>query len=110
MSQKLTTSPSDHFDPALYPQLEEELRKMHKLTDGMPAFFMLEMLLSFAKDGIIPTEWAQANPEVAEAISSGTVSLKETQTLFDSSKSTPVFRNELETYIANSFRVSTVTF
>ena len=97
--QKYLVMPSDHFDAANFPGIDENLDLIISELKDKPQDFKIEMLLSFLKGHSIKTAYADTNPQLAELISSKTLSFKNLEALFESSENNSVFRKELELYV-----------
>jgi hypothetical protein len=103
--QKFLIRPTDHFDAATFPFLEENISFAKGKLDIMPSVHRTEMLVSFLKDHCIKSEWVADNPELAELISSKVLPLTDFEALFESGKDNTAFVSELEAYIKEQFAV-----
>jgi hypothetical protein len=106
--QKFLIRPTDHFDAATYPFLEEKISFAKKELEAMPAAHRTEMLVSFLKEHRIKSEWVANNPELAKLINSKVLPLTDFEALFESGKENTAFVKELEAYIKEQFAVAPV--
>jgi len=93
----------DHFDPERYPALISELVSVDIRMSALPLYHRAEMLLSFLNRKTIQSEHQKENPGLATLISSDTLPLENTFSLFAASGGNRMFRSELEEYIRERF-------
>lgn len=93
----------DQFVPYDFPQIEADLDVLVTSMAKLPSLENKEMLLSFVKDHSMRTEWVNANPVLAEMISTNTLPVKNLEALFASCRRNPPFRTQLEEYITQRF-------
>src|SRR5690349_19409274 len=97
--QQFLIKEADHFDPSVFPQLEDSLQQTLAQLDGEPAGPSTAMILSFVKDRTRNAQQAEAHPRLANLIRSKTLSLKVMEQLFESSRQNPAYQKDLEEYI-----------
>lgn len=104
MFQRLVIKNASQFIPSDFPQLEESLREvvaqLARKWEGPKA----DMILSFVKDHSLPSQEVDEYPELAKLISTGSLPLYVMESLFESSRQHPLFREQLEHYIQEYFR------
>ena len=100
---------TDHFDPYNFPKLTEDLDTINVAMVAKPAAFNTDMLLSFLKDNSIRTEWTNANPQLAEMISSKSLPVEDLGAMFECCSKNPSFRKQLEEYIRSSFKTPSLS-
>jgi hypothetical protein len=100
---KYLIAASDQFDPLNYYKIEEEIDSINEKTSAFPEKFKPEMIVSFLKDHSMENNWASANSQLAEAITSGTLFSGDIESLFDSCRNNPGFRKGLENYLFERF-------
>ena len=103
--QRFLIGNTDHFAPTYFPCLEENISIAKRELDTMPYAYRTEILVSFLKDHCIESEWVEANPGLAEMISSKVLPLADFEALFESGKDNAAFIRELEEYIIEQFAV-----
>ena len=103
--QKYLVKGEDHFDPERYPALVSELVSVDIRMAALPVYHRAEMLLSFLNQKTILSDHEKDNPGLATLISSETLPLENTFSLFAASGTNRMFRNELEAYIRERFAI-----
>ncbi|HEY1116038.1 MAG TPA: hypothetical protein VGE66_20890 [Chitinophagaceae bacterium] len=104
---KYLVKEADHFDPFYFPALMDDLDVIITSMAKSPGTRSSVMLVSFVKDNSLEAEWVQANPVLAELITSRSMPVSNLEALFASSQNNPVFRRQLEDYILDRFRSAT---
>lgn len=99
---------SDHFHAHNFPQIESDMDAINKAISKASPEFNKEMLLSFLKDHSMRTENIEANPVLAEMISSKSLPISNLEALFESCKTNIVFRKQLEEFVTSDFQSSSV--
>lgn len=94
---------ADRFDPNNYSSIYEEIRMINEKTDTFPLYFKVEMIISFLKDHSLQSNWIEANPELTQLVTSQTLFTGSIESLFDSCRNNPGFRQDLETYLRGKF-------
>jgi hypothetical protein len=94
---------TDQFDPINFPSIVDEVQLIDEGTVSLPPFFKTEILISFLKDGSLEDSWTKANPELTDLVTSGSLLKGNIESLFESCRSNPVFRQEFETYLKKEF-------
>ena len=105
---KYLVKDTDQFDPAYFPAIAEDMDAIVASMAGLPGSRNSAMLVSFAKDHCIESEWVKANPILAEMISSKSLPVSNLEALFASSGNNASFRLQLEEYILNRFEAPAV--
>ena len=98
--KKYLIKETDQFNPDDFPRLTEDLEIIGIAMASVPSAYNKEMLISFLKDHKIQNDWVNANPRLAEMISSKSLPVKNLEELFDSCSHNPTFRKGLEEYIS----------
>lgn len=94
---------TDKFDPDYFSSINEEVASVNTLVEFMPSFFKPEILVSFLKDHSLQNDWLKANPELVSLVTSGSLFTGNIEALFESSRSNPGFRQDLESYLLVQF-------
>ena len=100
---KFLISADDQFDPEKFPSVNEEILNINEGTEHLPSFFKAHIIVSFLKDHLLQNDWIKANPQLTELITSGSLFSGNTESLFESSRNNPVFRQSLEMYLTKRF-------
>lgn len=103
---KYLVKDTDRFDPAHFPAITEDLDVIIGSMSQLPALSASTCLLSFARDHCMESGWVNANPGLAEMISSKSLPVSNLEALFASSGKNPAFRRQLEEYVLSRFGVS----
>ena len=106
---KYLVKDTDQFDPAYFPSITEDMDVIVASMAGLPGSRNSAMLVSFAKDHCIESEWVKANPILAEMISSKSLPVTNLEALFAASGNNSSFRLQLEEYILNRFDAPAVS-
>ena len=106
---KFVVKDTDRFDPARFPQVEEDLDRLIVSMAALPSVLNTEMLISFCKDHCMQSEWVRTNPVLAELISSKSLPITHLEALFAACCTHPRFREELEEYITGRFRAAALS-
>jgi hypothetical protein len=94
---------TDQFDPVNFSSVDDEIQLINKGTVSLPAFFKGDILISFLKDHSLENDWTEANPELTDLVTSGSLFKGNIESLFESSRSNEVFRQDLEIYLRKEF-------
>jgi hypothetical protein len=97
---------TDQFDPANYPQIEDDLDTLIISMSQMPSTTNAEVVLSFTKDHSMQSAWVSSNPALAELISSKSLPVSNLEALFASCTQNLPFRRQLEAYITDRFKAA----
>lgn len=106
---KYLVKDTDRFDPAQFPQVEEDLDRLIVSMAALPSVLNTEMLISFCKDHCMQAEWVRTNPVLAEMISSKALPITNLEALFAASRTNASFREQLEEYITDRFRTASLS-
>lgn len=106
---KFLVNATDRFDPARFPQVDEDLDQLIVSMAALPSVLNTEMLISFCKDHCMQAEWVRTNPVLAEQISSKSLPLTNLEALFAACRTHTAFRGELEEYITGRFRTASLS-
>ena len=101
--QKFLVGEADRFDPANFPDLTPCLQQIVAQLNRESAGPKTEMLLSFVKDHRIKSQLVTDHPVLANLISTKSLPLAMLEDLFESSKSNPSFRTDLEKFVSAYF-------
>jgi hypothetical protein len=93
----------DQFDPLNYPLVNDEIRIINEKSEVVPLHFKAEIIISFVKNHSLQNNWIAANPGLTELVTSHTLLTGSIESLFDSSRNNPVFRQDLEVYLKEKF-------
>jgi hypothetical protein len=107
--KKYLIKDTDRFDPDHFPSLMEDMDTIVIAMDATPTALNAEMLLSFLKSHSIRTEWVNANPQLAEMISSKSLPITGLEALFESCTENRDFRIQLEEHIRERFSMLTLS-
>jgi hypothetical protein len=94
---------TDQFDPVNFSSVTDEIQLINEETVSLPPLFKVEILISFLKDHSFENNWTKANPELTDLITSGSLFKGNIESLFESCRSNPAFRQDLETYLKKEF-------
>jgi hypothetical protein len=94
---------TDRFDPVNFLSIADEIQLINEGTVSLPPVFKVEILVSFLKGHSLENNWTKANPELADLITSGSLLKGNIESLFESCRSNPAFRQDLETYLKQEF-------
>jgi len=94
---------TDQFDPANFSSIDDEIQLINEGTVSLPPFFKVEILVSFLKDHSLENNWTEANPELTDLVTSGSLLKGNIKSLFESCRSNPAFLQDLETYLIKEF-------
>ena len=94
---------TDQFDPANFSSIDDEIQLINEGTVSLPPFFKVEILVSFLKDHSLENNWTEANPELTDLVTSGSLFKGNIESLFESCRSNPAFHRDLETYLKKEF-------
>lgn len=106
---KYLVKDTDQFNPDHFPAITDDLDVIIASMAKSPGARHSVMLVSFAKDHSMESDWIRANPALAEMISSRTLPVSNLEALFASSGNNPSFRRQLEEYVLDRFRASAAT-
>jgi hypothetical protein len=101
--KKYLVKNGDRFDPENFPSVSEEVISIRKHIEHLPSSYKADILVSFLKDHSLQDNWIKNNPGLVELITSGSLFSGSTEALFESCREHPAFRQQLETYLAQSF-------
>ena len=94
---------TDQFDPVNFSSVTDEIQLINEETVSLPPLFKVEILISFLKDHSVENNWTKANPELTDLVTSGSLLKGNIESLFESCRSNPAFRQDLETYLKKEF-------
>jgi len=94
---------TDQFDPEYFLSVSEEVANIKERTEHSPSPFKAEIIVSFLKDHSLENDWMKANPDLTELVTSGLLFSGCIESLFDSCRENPVFRQHLEIYLTKQF-------
>ncbi len=94
---------TDQFDPVNFSSVTDEIQLINEETVSLPPLFKVEILISFLKDHSVENNLTRANPELTDLITSGSLLKGNIESLFESCRSNPAFRQDLETYLKKEF-------
>lgn len=94
-----TIKDADTFNPENYPEVVKELAVMSKGMAHIPIYYKENIVISYFKDHSIKYDWADANPKLAELITSNTFMSLHIESLFESCRKYKHFLKGFEDYI-----------
>jgi hypothetical protein len=94
---------TDQFDPVNFSSVTDEIQIINEETVSLPPLFKVEILISFLKDHSVENNLTKANPVLTDLVTSGSLLKGNIESLFDSCRSNPAFREDLETYLKKEF-------
>jgi hypothetical protein len=97
---------TDQFDPVNFSSVTDEIQIINEETANLPPLFKVEILMSFLKDHSVENYFSRANPELTDLVTSGSLLKGNIESLFESCRSNPAFRQGLETYLKKEFEKS----
>jgi len=105
---KYLVRPTDQFDPVNFSSVTDEIQLINEETVSLPPLFKVEILISFLKGHSLENHWNKANPELTDLVSSGSLFKGNIESLFESCRSNPAFRQDLETYLKKEFERASI--
>ena len=94
---------NDQFDPDFFSFVIDDMKMIREQTDHVLPSFKTEIILSFLKNHSLESEWQKANPELSKLITSGALSTRNIESLFDSCRNKPFFRQQMEAFLKQGF-------
>ncbi len=94
-----TVEPDQKFNPSDFPSLKLELERIKQKLQEYPKENSADIIVSFAKDHTLKSEWFRNNPQLANDIAKQELSIKEIETLFNCSKSNTEFQKDLQHFL-----------
>jgi hypothetical protein len=94
---------TDQFDPVNFSSVTDEIQIINEETVRLPPLFKVEILISFLKDHSVEDNLTRANPALTDLVTSGSLLKGNIESLFESCRSNPAFRQDLETYLKKEF-------
>ncbi len=94
---------TDQFDPEYYSSVNDEVLTINELTKHLPSPAKAEIIVSFLKDHFLKNDWLKTNSELTDLITSGSLFTGSIESLFESCRENPVFREHLEEYLIEMF-------
>ena len=101
--QKYLIKENDQFDPEFFSFVIDDMKLIKEQTDHVLPTFKTEIILSFLKNHSLENEWLKANPELTKLIGSGSLPTGNIESLFDSCRNKPIFRQQMETFFKREF-------
>jgi hypothetical protein len=98
---------ADRFEPEKFSSVTDEINMINERSESFPDLFKSEILVSFLTNHSLQDDWIAANPGLANLVTSGGLSTGSIQSLFESSRNNPTFRQELENYLKEMFTKET---
>ncbi|WP_336518464.1 hypothetical protein [Pollutibacter soli] len=94
------------FDPVNFPYVLSEIKKIKERTDRLPPVFKSEILISYLKEHTLQGNWIKMNKVLTDLVISEMLFEGTIESLFDSSRNHPGFREGLENYLKLRFASS----
>jgi hypothetical protein len=101
--QKYLVKDNDQFDPEFFTFVIDDMKLIREQTDHVLPTFKTEIILSFLKNHALEKEWLKANPELTQLINSGSLPTGNIESLFDSCRNKPIFRQQMEAFFKKEF-------
>lgn len=99
---------TDRFDPAGFSFVNEEVVAINAQTEYLPVLFKPEIIVSYLKDHCLQNNWIRGNPGLTGIVISGSLFTGHIELLFESCRSNPGFRQDLESYLKEGFTAKPV--
>ena len=96
---KYLISDNETFNEGNYPKMQEELAVLKQAVSNLPALHKAEMIISYLKSHSLRNDFIQANPRLAEMMSSNRQTTGHIEALFDSCKGNKVFLQDFERHL-----------
>lgn len=97
--KKFLIREGDRFDPMQFPSFEEDVSAINEAIAHLKSQRKADMIISFIKDKDIKKEWAGADPELAQLITSRSLPMQNIAALLDSCGDNRRFCDEVEVYL-----------
>jgi hypothetical protein len=94
---------TDRFDPDYFSSINDEVDVIKSKTEHLSESFKPEIIVSFLKDHSIQNSWTIANPDLTALVTSGSLFTGNIESLFESSRTNPGYRQDLEKYLMEKF-------
>ena len=101
--QKYLIKDNDQFDPDFFSFVIDDMKLIKEQTDHVLPTFKTEIILSFLKNHSLENEWLKTNPELSKLIGSGSLPTGNIESLFDSCRNKPIFRQQMEAFFKREF-------
>jgi len=101
--KKYLIKDNDQFDPDFFSFVIEDMKLIREQTDHVLPTFKTEIILSFLKNHSLESEWLNANPELTKLITSRSLPTANIESLFDSCRNKPIFRQQMEAFFTKGF-------
>jgi hypothetical protein len=101
--EKYLVKENDQFDPQHFLFVIDDMKIIKDETKHVSPILKSEIIVSFLKNQSLETEWLTANPELVKLVTSGSLSSKNIAALFESCRSKPVFRKQMEDFLKLGF-------
>lgn len=99
MNSNYTLTNTAVFNQIDYPHIKEELVLFKQSTVALPNDHKATMLISFAKDHMIRSDYVHTYPELVSYITSRQIAIKHLEHLFESCRTNVSFQKDFEIYI-----------
>jgi hypothetical protein len=90
---------SDHFDPAYYTFVADDLVVIIDQVKHVSPAFKAEIIITLLKNHCLQDEWVAANPELVQLVTSKSLNSGNIESLFESCQNNAAFRLQLEAYL-----------
>ncbi len=101
--EKYLIKDNDPFDPEFFPFVVDDMKMILEQTEHVLPNFKADIIVSFLKNHSLDAEWQKVNPELSKLITSGVLSTRNIESLFDSCRKKPFFREQMEAFLKQGF-------
>jgi hypothetical protein len=99
MLSNYTIKSTDRFLETLYPAITEEVAMLQSAMIGIHEVYKIEIVISFLKYHSLKSEWLKGNKKAVDIMTSGSLTILNLESLFQSGKDNLQFTDGLEAYI-----------
>lgn len=103
MYKKYLVRESDKFDPQQFLFITDDIAIIRDQTEHTPSLFKAEIIVGFMKNHSLDNEWMNLNPQLTELVTSGSLSSRNIEALFESCVNNHTFRQQLEDFLKKGF-------
>ena len=100
ISSRYIIKDNEQFNPENHPSAVYELSNLKQGISHTNIYYKVEIIVSFLKDHCLKTAWIEANPALAQMITSGFFKTSHLESLFESCRNNKAFCNDFEEYIS----------
>ncbi len=101
--EKYLIKENDPFDPDFFSFVVDDMKTIREQTEHVLPSSKADIIVSFLKNHTLDVQWQKINPELSELINSGVLSTGNIESLFDSCRKKPFFRQQMEAFLKEGF-------